>query len=93
MILLYYNNKIVKDSEIEEEETEYNLDIIECFDHDNIVFLNDENIQDNELDEKSQIAADLVRGWGHKGYKDINDRLNSVADEVSENINENLNNT
>ncbi|CAG8464086.1 10197_t:CDS:2 [Scutellospora calospora] len=49
------DDEIAEDSEIEEEESEYNFNVIERFDLDNIVFLNDEIFQDNESDENSQI--------------------------------------
>ena len=49
------DDEIAEDSDIEEEESEYNFNVIERFDLDNIVFLNDEIFQDNESDENSQI--------------------------------------
>ncbi|CAG8852290.1 37086_t:CDS:1, partial [Racocetra persica] len=49
------DNEIAEDSEIEEEKSEYNFNVIERFDLDNIVFLNNKIFQDNESDENSQI--------------------------------------
>ncbi|CAG8851767.1 17308_t:CDS:1, partial [Racocetra persica] len=49
------DGEIAEDSKIEKEESKYNFNVIERFDLDNIVFLNNENFQDNESDENSQI--------------------------------------
>ncbi|CAG8847447.1 22540_t:CDS:2, partial [Racocetra persica] len=81
--------------ESEAEEVKYsNLEIVEHFDIENIVYLSDEIFQDGEYD-TDNLAADLIREWGYDNEDNglsrtdqyINNNSNTVDEEdASENL-------
>ncbi|CAG8630751.1 4032_t:CDS:2, partial [Scutellospora calospora] len=92
---------IIEDSEIEE--ADYNLEIIERFDIENIVFLNDKMFQDGESDANRQgiydfdptdLVANLIEEWSYENNNNSLDKyVNSDSNAVDEeDISENLDN-
>ncbi|CAG8529696.1 7645_t:CDS:2 [Scutellospora calospora] len=89
------NERIIEDFEVEE--AEYNLEIIEHFDIENIVFLNDEVFRDSESDSDNEEFQDYEDEFeklnydkltGNKTEQDLN-TINNIDSNTIDNIDSN----